>query len=154
MELHDLMTPVFTLVGVWMAARFTLRNEISKKSLEIRASRMEQLAAECDECLTGLINPVGMLASMLESEFTVVCTLNRPKKGVVAVSELNKLIAMPDGSKWQLNADKLSQCRQKLSFHRSGDLHLWTGTVGATLKQINQFFMVTLPGEPVRDMGG
>ncbi|MEG3126729.1 hypothetical protein SC171_16955 [Pantoea cypripedii] len=31
MDLKDVLTPLVTLAGVWLAARFTLRNEISKK---------------------------------------------------------------------------------------------------------------------------
>jgi len=152
MEPTIIITPLVTLAGVWLGARYTLRNEIIKKSIELRAGRIEQLAAECEECLTGLINHVGMLASMLDSEFTIVRTLNSPRKGVVAVGELNELATRLEGSPWKLDADRLSQCRQKLAFHRSDDLYLWAGTVGKALKDINQFFMVTMPGEQVRDM--
>lgn len=35
-ELKDVLTPLVTLAGVWLGARFTLRNELSKKALEIR----------------------------------------------------------------------------------------------------------------------
>lgn len=154
MELNIILTPLVTLAGVWLGARYALRNEIIKKSIEIRASRIEQLAAECDDCLTGLINHAGMIASRVDSEFTVVSTLRRSLQGTVTVSELNRLFEPLDGSPWKLNADQLSKCRQKLSFHRPADLHLWTAAVGETLTHMYQFFMITMPGEEVRDMGG
>lgn len=123
MEPTIIITPLVTLAGVWLGARYTLRNEIIKKSIELRAGRIEQLAAECEECLTGLINHEGMLASMPDSEFTIVRTLNSPGKGVVG--ELNELTTRLEGSPWKLDADRLSQCRQKLTFHHSDDLYLW-----------------------------
>ncbi|BCQ42404.1 hypothetical protein ERHA54_50070 (plasmid) [Erwinia rhapontici] len=48
MEPTVIITPLVTLAGVWLGARYTLRNEIIKKSIELRAGRIEQLAAECE----------------------------------------------------------------------------------------------------------
>lgn len=31
MDFKDVITPLVTLAGVWLAARFTLRNEVQKK---------------------------------------------------------------------------------------------------------------------------
>lgn len=154
MEMTVFITPAITLAGVWLGARYTLRNEIMKKSLEIRTSRIETLAAECDECLAGLADYVGAVASCLDSELTVVRTLKRLTGGSIAVSELNTLTTMFDSGPWKPEADRLRRCRQNLAFHRPDDLRLWSETVVNTRKRINDFLMITQPGEPVRDMRG
>lgn len=59
MDLKDVLTPLVTLAGVWLAARFTLRNEVQKKALEIRTARLESIAADCSDSLTGIRNYVG-----------------------------------------------------------------------------------------------
>ncbi|MCT8156587.1 hypothetical protein H0Z14_27110, partial [Klebsiella aerogenes] len=50
-EWKEIITPVATLTAVWLGARFTLRNELRKKTLEIQSEKLELLFTECSNVL-------------------------------------------------------------------------------------------------------
>ncbi|MCB5950438.1 hypothetical protein [Enterobacter sp. TCD1-1] len=53
-EWKEIITPVVTLTAVWLGARFTQRNELRKKMLEIQSEKLEQLFTECSNVLNDI----------------------------------------------------------------------------------------------------
>ncbi|WP_413676633.1 hypothetical protein [Pantoea dispersa] len=156
MELKDVLTPLVTLAGVWLAARFTLRNEVQKKALEIRTARLESIAAECSDALTGLRNYAGSAMHIIEMVFRMkaeqissAATLAELR---ISVEELGNHVSVTEGSNRALNTAKIRHCRHLLAFHRPTEACRWDETVFPLLDTLNDFLMITMPGEPVRDM--
>lgn len=71
-ELKDVLTPLVTLAGVWLGARFTLRNELNKKALKIRTSRLESIAEDCNDTLNGFLNYAGAMLHQTEIGFRML----------------------------------------------------------------------------------
>lgn len=157
-ELKDVITPLVTLAGVWLGARFTLRNELSKKALEIRTARLESIAAECSEVLTGIRNYGGTLMHVLEMDFRLLTEKVGPGLPLtsyrLSVQDLNARAAELDGSARGLDHAKMRSCRHLLMFHHPEEAVRWEATVLPMLRTLNDFLMVTMPGEPIRDMKG
>ncbi|WP_312839661.1 hypothetical protein [Pantoea piersonii] len=141
---------------MWLAARFTLRNEVQKKALEIRTARLESIAADCNEALTGIRNYAGTSLHLIEMAFiqkgeqpgapTALSELR------ISVEELgNQALLTQDGNRMP-DIVKIRHCRHQLAFHRPDEARRWKETVSPLLRTLNDFLMITMPGEPVRDM--
>ncbi|MDF7662769.1 hypothetical protein PUG81_27760 [Erwiniaceae bacterium L1_54_6] len=158
MDLKDVLTPLVTLAGVWLAARFTLRNEISKKALEIRTARLESIAGECSDMLTGILNYAGSLSHLVGFHFR----MKGEKAGAelvpsalqIPVSELGEWVKGLDEGNRALNPEKLRHCRHLLAFHRPAEARRWDEVVSPLLTTLNDFMLISMPGEPMRDMKG
>jgi len=156
MDPKDVLTPLVTLAGVWLAAHFTLRNEVQKKALEIRTARLESIAADCSDALTGIRNYVGSSLHLIEMAFR----LKGEQPGAAAspaglrlsVEELNNRVAIAQDSNRMPDIVKIRHCRHQLAFHRPDEARRWEETVSPLLQTLNDFLMITMPGDPVRDM--
>ncbi|MDE1186169.1 MAG: hypothetical protein PW844_06785 [Pantoea sp.] len=150
MDLKDVLTPLVTL-----AARFTLRNEISKKALEIRTARLESIAAECSDVLTELLNYAGTVAHQVEIQFRMAGEAYgmemTPSDLRIPVSALDHWI---DESNRTVDPARLRHCRHQLAFHRPDEVLRWDQVVLPLIGTLNDFMMISMPGEPMRDMKG
>ncbi|MCG7368529.1 hypothetical protein MHZ90_20755 [Pantoea sp. ACRSH] len=156
MDLKDVLTPLVTLAGVWLAARFTLRNEVQKKALEIRTARLESIAGDCNEALTGIRNYAGTSLHLIEMAFrqkgeqpgapTALSELR------ISVEELGNQALLPQDGNRMPDIVKIRHCWHQLAFHRPDEARRWKKTVSPLLQTLNDFLMITMPGEPVRDM--
>ncbi|HGL4621720.1 TPA: hypothetical protein ACKFAD_004120 [Citrobacter koseri] len=82
----EIITPVATLTAVWLGARFTLRNELRKKTLEIQSEKLELLFTECSNVLKD-INRVSL--TVLHTLDDLYLLLNR--KGVSLIRKFKRL---------------------------------------------------------------
>ncbi|GAR08954.1 hypothetical protein [Salmonella enterica] len=85
-EWKEIITPVATLTAVWLGARFTLRNELRKKTLEIQSEKLELLFTECSNVLKD-INRVSL--TVLHTLDDLYLLLNR--KGVSLIRKFKRL---------------------------------------------------------------
>lgn len=63
MEIKDLLTPAITVLGVFLTARFALRNEHRKKALEIETTQLESLSVLYSGLLITLLSTAAHLRS-------------------------------------------------------------------------------------------
>lgn len=157
MELKDLITPLVTLTGVWLAARFTLRNEISKKALEIRTSRLETLSSECTQALYNVSNYLNTLCMIVESKYMLLHErypqLSESELQVPAI-ELARWKDELDDSDRKLKTELLDSCRSQLSFHHPHERIQWEYHVTMPLVALENFFFITSPTGALVDMKG
>lgn len=149
MDFKEMITPLVTLAAVWLAANFTLRNELRKKELEIKATYLEKLSEKCDSMLLDLINYSGSLAGILDSSPILV-----PGNNPVCIGKLNEWLSQLDDSPRGLDQEKLRWCSHGLEFHRIDEWKRWQDNVQPLQHKIYEFFMITLPGENNVDMSG
>ncbi|ATM85547.1 MULTISPECIES: hypothetical protein [Yersinia] len=142
MDFKDVITPLATLAAVWLAANFTLRNELRKKELEIKAAHLEKLSENCDSTLIHLINYAGSIASMLDAHMHFT-----PGNEPFRVHFLNDLLTQIDDSPRGLDLEKMHWCRHGLEFHRENEWKRWSEVVPSLKDRIYDFFMVTTPGD-------
>ena len=156
MDFKDVITPLVTLAGVWLAARFTLRNEVQKKALEIRTARLESIAADCSDALTGIRNYAGTVTHLIEMAFRIKGQQTGARTALselrISVEELSNQALVTQGSGRALDITKIRYCRHLLAFHRPDEDRRWDDIVTPLLDTLNEFLMITMPGEPVRDM--
>lgn len=142
MGFKDVITPLVTLAAVWLAANFTLRNELRKKELEIKAAHLEKLSENCDRALLHLINYAGSIASMLDAH-----ALLTPGNEPFRINMLNDLLTQIDDSPRGLDLEKMQLCRHGLEFHRENEWKRWNGVVPSLKERVYDFFMITTPGD-------
>lgn len=107
-ELKDLLTPVASLLAVWLTARFTLNREIRKKELELRVDRLEKLSADCDEVLLQLINYADFISGLVQSRLLLLTpTQSKTLIPIQAFSEDKDLL---DNSKLAPDREKGRRC--------------------------------------------
>jgi hypothetical protein len=155
MDLKDVLTPLVTLAGVWLAARFTLRNEISKKALEIPTARLESIAADCSDVLTELRNYAGTVVHLVEIKFRMAAEASgmemKPSALCIPVSDLGQ---WADESNRAVDPARLRHCRHQLAFHRPDEVLRWDQVLVPLIGTLNDFMLIPMPGEPMRDMKG
>lgn len=147
MEIKDVLTPLVTLAAVWLGANFTLRNELRKKELEIKAAHLEKLSENCDSTLFHLINYAGSIAAMLDVHMSLT-----PGSEPLRINVLNDLLTQIDDSPRGLDQEKMRWCRHGLEFHRESEWERWKNVVMPLKDRIYDFFMITTPGEENRTM--
>lgn len=155
-ELKDVLTPLVTLAGVWLGARFTLRNELSKKALEIRTARLESIAEECNDALTGFLNYAGAMLHLTEIEFRMLSEKAGPDAPATSLrlsaEELTwRTVSLEDG-RWAPDPAKMRHCRHQLTFHHPNHARHWEATVQPAVNTLNEFLAVSMPGESIRDI--
>lgn len=151
MEIKDLFTPAITVLGVFLTARFALRNEHRKKALEIETSQLERLSSLVLQSLDNIAQFAGALAGLIDAKITIM-TEQIPPPGrdsaVIPVAELQRWIEQLDADPaWGLNRSDLQKASHGLRFHRETDWARWQQTVKPLHREIYAFFMITTPGE-------
>ncbi|MCK4230250.1 hypothetical protein J2N90_17780 [Enterobacter asburiae] len=149
-ELKDLLTPIASLLAVWLTARFTLNREIRKKELEIRIDRLEKLSAECDEVLSQLINYAGGISGLVQSRLLEVTQADSKARIPVQVFTEDKDLL--DDSKWAPDKEKGRRCEHGLRFHHYHEWQKWNAIVPKLQNDIYDFFMITRAGDIVKDL--
>lgn len=72
MEVKDLLTPAFIVMGVCLAAHFALRNEHKKKALEIETTHLDSLSAVVLRSLDNFAQYAGAIASLIDVQITIL----------------------------------------------------------------------------------
>lgn len=72
----------------------------------------------------------------------------------ISVEELSNQALITQGGGRALDITKIRSCRHLLAFHRPDENRRWVDIVTPLLDTLNEFLMITMPGEPVRDMQG
>lgn len=151
MEVKDLLTPAFTVMGVCLAAHFALRNEHRKKALEIETSQLDRLSVLVLNSLDNFAQYAGALAGLIDAQITVLAEQLPPPnldKTNIPVAELQKWLDQIDSHPaWGLNRSGLQKASHGLRFHREADWTSWQQIVPQLHREIYAFFMITLPGE-------
>lgn len=151
MEIKDILTPVFTVLAVCLAAHFALRNEHKKKALEIETTQIDRLSALVDRSLDNFSQYAGALAVIIDIQITMMTERHHPDQRVnmeVDLEQLHKWIDEIDSHPvWGLNRSDLRQASHGLRFHREADWPIWRETVPRVHREIDEFFMITMPGE-------
>ncbi|MDI6539719.1 hypothetical protein QMA77_22660 [Pantoea ananatis] len=151
MEIKDLLTPAITVLGVFLTARFALRNEHRKKALEIETTQLESLSALVLRSLDNFAQYTAALAVLVDAKRTIMTEQRHPgsrDSAVIPVEELQKWIDQLDADPvWGLNRSDLQKASHGLRFHREADWARWQQTVPQLQREIYAFFMITTPGE-------
>jgi len=151
MEVKDLLTPAFTVMGVCLAAHFALRNEHRKKALEIETSQLDRLSVLVLNSLDNFAQYAGALAGLIDAQITVLSEQLPPPNldnAKIPVAELQKWLDQIDSHPaWGLNRSELQKASHGLRFHREADWLRWQEAVPQLQRKIYAFFMITLPGE-------
>ncbi|EEP91800.1 hypothetical protein [Yersinia kristensenii] len=141
MDFKDVITPLVTLAAVWLAANFTLRNELRKKELEISAAHLEKLSENCDSTLRQWVHYAGCIACTLDAHMLIT-----PGNEPFRINVLNDLLTQIDDSSHGLDLEKIQWCRHGLEFHRENEWKRWKDVVPPLKDRIYDFFMITTPG--------
>ncbi|WP_273759650.1 hypothetical protein [Pantoea ananatis] len=151
MEIKDLLTPAIAVLGVFLTARFALRNEHRKKALEIETTQLESLSAQVLRSLDNFAQYTGVLAGLIDAKVTVITEQLPPARrdsAEISVTELNGWKDQLDADPaWGLKWDDLQKASHGLRFHRDKDWVRWQQTIKPLQREIYAFFMITLPGE-------
>ncbi|MCW0351045.1 ubiquinol-cytochrome-c reductase complex assembly factor 3 [Pantoea ananatis] len=151
MEIKDLLTPAITVLGVFLTARFALRNEHRKKALEIETTQLESLSVLVLRSLDNVAQYSGTLAVLIDANVKIITEQLSPASrdnAGIPVAELNKWKDQLDKhSAWRLNRSDLQKASHGLRFHREADWARWQQTVTQLQREIYAFFMITTPGE-------
>jgi len=151
MEVKDLLTPAFTVMGVCLAAHFALRNEHRKKALEIETSQLDRLSVLVLNSLDNFAQYAGVLAGLIDARITILTEKLPPPNrdnAEIPVAELKKWLDKIDSHPtWALNRSDLKKASHGLRFHREADWARWQQILPQLHREIYAFFMITLPGE-------
>ncbi|RYC42894.1 hypothetical protein [Pectobacterium zantedeschiae] len=157
MEIKDILTPLATISAVWVAARFTLRNELRKKELELKAAHLEKLSENCDSALIAFMEHAGRLASLIDIKLMLLRESNPSSKKPeikISVADLNEWLTEFERIQQPIDHEKLRWCRHGLEFHREHEWKRWRDSVGLLQREMYDFFLITNPGEENRDIKG
>ena len=156
MEIKDLLTPAFAVLGVYLAANFALRNEHKKKALEVETTQIERLSALVDRSLDNFAQYAGALAGIVDIQTTLMTERHHPNdrdKIVMRIQQVQKWIeAIENDSVYGLNRNDLRQAAHGLRFHREADWQAWRDVVPLVHREIDDFFMITTPGNENVDL--
>lgn len=150
MEIKDLLTPCVTVLGVFLAAHFALRNEHKKKALEIETAQIEHLSALVDRSLDNFGQYTGALAGIVDIKTKVMVGAHHPDERDSVEMDIEQLQGWKDAiddSTYELNRNDLRQAAHGLRFHRESDWYYWSNLVPLVHREINEFFMITTPGK-------
>lgn len=151
MEVKDLLTPAFTVMGVCLAAHFALRNEHRKKALEIETTQLDSLSAVVLRSLDNFAQYAGAIAGLIDAQITILTEQLPPPNrdnAEISVAELHKWLDQIDSHPtWGLKRSELQTASHGLRFHREADWARWQQIVPQLHREIYAFFMITVPGE-------
>lgn len=145
-EWKDILTPLTTLGAVWLAARFTLRNEFRKKELEIRAGQLETLSEKCALSLLSMSNYAGYISYLIDINLNDI-QLETPNISHIPSEKYGLWYEEAIESKWLYDEDLLNWCSHSLRFHRPSDFEKWRDEVEVTRDRICAFFLISRPGQ-------
>ncbi|MGY8619905.1 hypothetical protein [Pantoea agglomerans] len=150
MEIKDLLTPCVTVLGVFLAAHFALRNEHKKKALEIETAQIEKISALVDSSLDNFAQYTGALASIVDIRTTIMVEQQHPderERVTMHIDQVQFWIQQIDNDPvYGLNRKELRQAAHGLKFHREANWNRWSNVVPLVHREINEFFMITTPG--------
>jgi len=154
MELKDWIVPSVTLIGFFIVARLNLRNEIAKKGLEIRSSRLETTAEECDKALESLLHYAQTITTVIEVRYTLI---EEPKKNNnenlnISIGELHKIKYTLDQSSQKFDIEAMQRAKRIISFHYSQEFDKWRKYTLQPQQKIMEFFMITQVGTTPIDL--
>lgn len=151
MEIKDLLTPAFTVMGVCLAAHFALRNEHRKKALEIETSQLDRISVLVLNSLDNFAQYAGALAGIIDAQITILTEQLTPPNcdnAEISVADLHNWLDQIDSHpQWGLNRSELQKASHGLRFHREADWLRWQEAIPQLQREIYAFFMITLPGE-------
>lgn len=119
-EWKEIITPVATLTAVWLGARFTLRNELRKKTLEIQSEKLELLFTECSNVLKD-INRVSLAVLHTLDDFIPTTE----SEGSVTEQEIQDALRAYREKGVVIDFDAITACQHKLEFHRPKEYQAW-----------------------------
>jgi len=151
MDLKDVTTPLATIVAVWLAASFALRNERRKKTLELRTAQIDRIADLVNRSSTNLLNHTGALASIVEINARM-WEENSHAPGVPLETLHNWINDLDEHPAWGIDRELYRQCAHDLEFHRESEWLLWERVVPGIIDEKNTFFMISMPGNGLVDM--
>ncbi|WNK51611.1 hypothetical protein RM153_24050 (plasmid) [Pantoea agglomerans] len=151
MEIKDLLTPCVTVLAVFLAAHFALRNEHKKKALEIETAQIERTAALVHHSLDNFAQYTGALAAIVDISTTMIVENQHPnnhERITINFEELHRWIAQIENDpEYGLNRKDLQQAAHGLRFHREANWNRWSNVVPLVHREIYDFFMITTPGK-------
>lgn len=148
MEIKDLFTPLGTVIAVFLAARFALRNEQIKKGLDIRTTQLTQLSEMVYLTSVNVMQYAGALAGIIDAQMII----NHHKK--ISMEQLHEWKnRLDDANDWALDIREIAICSQRLSFHGNPTWPDWGKKVSILRREIDAFFMITRPGERNIEIG-
>ncbi|ESA60627.1 hypothetical protein HMPREF1591_05020 [Escherichia coli 113303] len=151
MNMQIFIGPTATVAAVCLAAYFALRNERKKKALEIRTTQLDRISELVSRASTNLMQYTGTLASILEAH-TKENYLPDHKFNINEISKWkNDLDKRED---WAIDIQQLRTCQHNLEFHREKEWAEWEKIIPPLLDKINQFFLISKPGQPVTLING
>ncbi|WNK42625.1 hypothetical protein [Pantoea agglomerans] len=150
MEIKDLLTPCVTVLAVFLAAHFALRNEHKKKALEIETAQIERISALVDRSLDNFVQYTGALAGIVDISTTIMVERQHPdnrERITMHIEQLQSWIAeIENDPEYGLNRKDLRQAAHGLKFHKEANWNRWSNVVPLVHREINGFFMITTPG--------
>lgn len=151
MEIKDLLSPLGTVIAVFLAARFALRNEQIKKGLDIRTTQLIQLSEMVYLTSVNVMQYAGTLAAIIDAHMTPVVNNNLK---IISMEQLHEWKNTLDkANDWALNIREIGICSQRLSFHGNSTWPDWGYKVRILRREIDVFFMITRPGERNIEIG-
>lgn len=130
-EWKDAITPVVTIVSVWIGARLALRNDTRKKAIELEIERLERLAVECDLVLHNLHKQV-LIVNYTLQDFIETSVAE------VAHREIHDAIKDYKDAGFSLNFEEMAGYQNGLAFHRPFEFNLWKETVHPLLLHLRK----------------
>lgn len=127
----DLITPVVTVTAVWLGAKLALSNDMRKKVLKLKTTRLEQLALECDRCVNNLhiiCLKIHKIIEDLSGEYTKRITLAEVTQCLKKSAEAGTVIDIEAGQQFQ----------NTLELHRQTDFGEWKTLIFPLLLHINK----------------
>ena len=152
--IHDITTPVISLISVWLGARFALRNEIRKKELDARLSRLEALSGDCITALLNTSNYLGFIACTVNNGLAVF-RASKSDPQHIPYETYCLWYEEAERSSWKLDMSMLQKCQHALRFHRPVDALYWKERVDGSVDTVCEFFHVSRDSakNPFRNKG-
>ncbi|ELW2864729.1 hypothetical protein QMI71_003027 [Salmonella enterica] len=127
----DLITPVVTVTAVWLGAKLALSNDMRKKVLELKTTRLERLALECDSCVNNMHMNCMRIYKIIEDlsgEYTRRITLAEVTLCLKKSADAGTVIDIKAGQQFQ----------NTLEIHRQADFEEWKMLILPLLQHLNK----------------
>ncbi|HDQ6493242.1 TPA: hypothetical protein QBF03_000083 [Escherichia coli O117:H4] len=151
MNMQIFIASAATVAAVCLAAYFALRNERKKKALEIRTTQLDRISELVNRASTNLMQYTGTLASILEAHAKDNYLPNK-KFDINVISKWKD--CLDESEVWAIDRQQLRTCQHSLEFHREKEWAEWKKIIPPLLDKIDQFFLISKPGQPVTFING
>ncbi|MFH2360407.1 hypothetical protein [Klebsiella sp. KE9767] len=127
----ELITPIVTVMTVWLGAKFALSNEVRKTELDLETKRLERLALECNSSLNNLHKYCLRVTKILED-------LSEKYTKRITLANVTECLKKSAEAGTSFDIEAAQQFQNTLELHRQADFEEWKKLILPLLKHLSE----------------